>query len=92
MNDEAICRIASAFRSPEDDEKELKVTERGAIGRLCGLMGAVREQLGGAADCICPTSYRDPTGYRNDGKAIEFIERATQEALAALNRGGVKDV
>jgi hypothetical protein len=76
-------KLAALLRTPEDDARELIVTEREAITRFCALMGKVRERLGGPADCFCPGSYRDPTGYRNDGKAIEYIEAATLAALAA---------
>lgn len=82
MSDELIIAgMASLFRTPEDDEKECKLTEEQAINRLCALMSEVREHLGGPADCFCPGRFKDPTGYRNDGTAIEFIERATRCAL-----------
>lgn len=79
---DALCKLAAAVRSPEDDESECRVTEREAIARFCSLMSKVRDQLEGPADCFCPGTYRDPTGYRNDGRSIEFIEAATLAALA----------
>lgn len=83
MDLETVARIGAALRMPGDDERELKVSEQEAIRRLCKLMADVREVLGGPADCFCPGRFRDPTGYRNDGTAIAFIEEATRAALAA---------
>ena len=66
-----------------------------AIERLCKLQARVQEHLGydHAADCFCGkggfwnSSDYDGSfenGYRNDGVAIEFIEKAV---LAALEGG-----
>jgi hypothetical protein len=65
------------------------------IERLCELQAEVWERLSydGAADCFCQQSgFWDADGYdgsfsggyRNDGKAIEFIEQAVHEKLAAM--------
>ena len=66
-----------------------------AIQRLCELQKNVREHLGfnDAADCFCgesgfwKTEGYDGTfdgGYRNDGKAIKFIEEAVREKILVL--------
>jgi hypothetical protein len=81
MDNLLITALAASLRTPGDDERECKLTEVEAIGRLCSLMNEVREHLDGPADCFCPGTFRDPTGYRNDGKAIEFIETAVRTAL-----------
>jgi len=84
MNDQLfLAKLAAIGRTSEDDEKDCKLTEAEAISRFCSLMAKVREHLSGAADCFCPGTFRDPTGYRNDGTAIEFIEQAVAEKLAA---------
>lgn len=70
-----------------------------AIERLCKLQTEVQYHLGneGAADCFCGKSgfwgaegYGGTfaEGYRNDGAAIEYIERTV---MAALNTKGRKD-
>jgi hypothetical protein len=74
---DALCRLSDAISPPA----EKKLTEAEAVARLCRLMAKVRDRLDGPADCFCAGTYRDPTGYRNDGTAIEFIERATLAAL-----------
>lgn len=62
------------------------------IGRLCLLQGVVTEHIGFdyAADCFCKESgfwssddYGGTfdEGYRNDGKALEFIEQAVREKI-----------
>lgn len=64
------------------------------VRRLCLLSAEVYETMSGesSADCFCgdggfwssaPESY-GPTyknGYRNDGKVLEFIEKAVRDAL-----------
>lgn len=66
------------------------------IERLCKLQAEVVNQIRGDledADCFCGTSgywgsksYGGTfaEGYRNGGKALEFIEQATREKLASL--------
>lgn len=62
------------------------------IGRLCKLQSEVQETIGFdcSADCFCKESgfwkcdgyggtFED--GYRNDGKALEFIETAVREKI-----------
>lgn len=65
-----------------------------AIERMCNLQTEVQEHLGEwgySADCFCGKSgfwsgeKYDGTfanGYRNDGKALEFIEQAVRERIA----------
>lgn len=69
-----------------------------AIERLCKLQSEVQERVigyGHSADCFCGKggfwgcdgydgSFEG--GYRNDGKAIEFIESAVREKLEAMGR------
>lgn len=63
------------------------------IERLCLLQTAVAEHIGfeHSADCFCGkggfwgADRYDGTqmgGYRNDGKALEFIESAVRKAIA----------
>lgn len=65
------------------------------IVRLCKLQGEVRDVIGcgTAADCFCmedgfwgAEGYGGTfeEGYRNDGKALEFIEKAVREKIAGL--------
>lgn len=65
------------------------------IRRLCVLQAKVSGQLGnvGAADCFCgeggfwkSDGYNGTFdgGYRNDGKAIEFIEQAVAEKIERM--------
>jgi len=66
-----------------------------AIERLCKLQSEVQERVIGfdsSADCFCgeggfwkSEGYGGTfaEGYRNDGKAIEFIERAVREKIAS---------
>lgn len=67
------------------------------IRRLCALQAHVCSQALGydhAADCFCgdegfwPLESADD--YRNDGKAIEFIEDAVLAALARLDSGATE--
>lgn len=65
-----------------------------AIKRLCAVMGTVNNRLTdwrAAADCVCidrkPHVVSD-ADYRNDGVALEFIERAVFESLAKI--GGAR--
>lgn len=72
--------------------------------RFCSLMGSVQEALGWskAADCFCGRGgfWGTPRyggtydeGYRNEGEALEFIERAVRDALtspAAVTTGGLR--
>ena len=62
------------------------------IKRLCTLQSAVREHIGfeHASDCFCKQSgfwgadsYGGTfeEGYRNDGIALEFIEKAVNEKI-----------
>lgn len=58
------------------------------VRRLCALQAhVVTEVLGydDPADCFCGDEglwpYADPDDYRNAGKAVEFIETATLEAI-----------
>lgn len=64
------------------------------IRRLCKLQGEVMRglDLSSAGDCFCGedgywgVGKYDGTfegGYRNEGEALEFIERAVREALRA---------
>lgn len=76
-----LAHMAAAFSTEEDDVNELVVSETEAIQRLCKLMSDVRDHLGGPADCFCPGTFRDPHGYRNDGRSIDFIERAVRAEL-----------
>lgn len=59
------------------------------LERLCKLQGEVAAHVGydHAADCFCgqggfweSPSYRE-SDYRNDGVALEFIEKAVRDAL-----------
>lgn len=66
------------------------------IERLCKLQAEVVQQVqtvDDSADCFCGKSgfwgsegYGGTfaEGYRNSGKALEFIEQATREKLAAM--------
>lgn len=73
------------------------------IQRLCKLQSEVYEHIGqsDAADCFCgeggfwQTGEYDGThehGYRNDGKALEFIERAVRAALPAQAQPVAQDI
>lgn len=60
-----------------------------AIQRMCRLQAEVATRVIGhdsAADCFCGESgfhpLSNPDDYRNEFKAIEFIERAVEEAIA----------
>lgn len=52
------------------------------LDRLCSLRGLVRLLKQGPADCICGETDHDPNGFQDDGKTLEFIERATLHAWA----------
>ena len=60
------------------------------IRRLCELQAEVSSVLGydHAADCFCGEDgfwpLRHPSDYRNEGLSVEFIEKATREALARV--------
>lgn len=66
------------------------------IERLCKLQGEVWNQIStglDSADCFCRNGgfWGSETyggtfeqGYRNDGDALEFIEEAVREKLAAM--------
>lgn len=68
------------------------------IERLCKLQQEVQEHLGFdySADCFCgkggfwkAEGYGGTfeQGYRNDGKALEFIENAVRQALQTKESG-----
>jgi len=65
------------------------MTRQEAIRRLCCLQSDVQSRLGWdrAADCFCGESgFHGTDGYtgnhyRNDGQAVEFIERVVRDAL-----------
>lgn len=81
--------------SADTDRKPLSAAD--VIERLCKLQAEVYERTSdgcNAADCFCgkggfwgTKSYGGTfeEGYRNDGKALEFIERAVREALGKLS-------
>lgn len=69
------------------------IEAKDAIERLCKLQGVVTEHIGYeyAADCFCGgggfwgAKDYDGTfknGYRNDGAALEYIEKAVAEKMA----------
>ena len=71
------------------------MTAAEVIERLCKLQAEVWHTLGlhSAADCICGKSgfgaeHLCSDSYRNDGEALEFIEKATREALAKRGEHG----
>jgi len=75
----------------------MKHTE--VIERLCKLQGEVAQHIGfeHASDCFCGKSgfwnamgYDPETDYRNDGVALEFIERATKDRIV-LEAAGIAD-
>lgn len=64
---------------------------KAVIIRLCELQAEVCRETGYAqsADCFCGTSgfgerHVHDDAYRNDGAALEFIEQAVREKLAAM--------
>jgi len=70
------------------------ITADEAIERLCILQRRVIKEHFGftrSADCFCGKSGFGPehvrsANYRNEGHAIEFIEQAVAEKLAAISR------
>lgn len=83
-----------------DADKPLSADD--VIERLCKLQADVQDALGyqHSADCFCGRggfwdvkgyggTFDD--GYRNDGKALEFIERVVRKALAAKTQQGKTD-
>lgn len=67
------------------------------IERLCKLQSEVRDKIGREcmADCFCGKSGfwgtrgyggSHESGYRHDGKILEFIERAVREKLARVKK------
>lgn len=64
---------------------------KAVIIRLCELQAEVCRETGytQSADCFCGTSgfgerHVHDDAYRNDGAALEFIEQAVREKLAAM--------
>ena len=70
------------------------MTREEVILRFCRLQAKVCQEAIGfsyAADCICAQRANggveiEEDLYRNDGKALEFIEKATEKAIAAYKR------
>jgi hypothetical protein len=71
------------------------MTREETIERLCKLVAVVWKQIDpesrSASDCFCHNARPHISGlfpieYRNEGEAIEFIERAVDQAL----EGGMK--
>ena len=67
-----------------------KMTRDETMQRLCIIMGEAQDHIGWdyAADCFCGhdgfwfvDGYNPHTGYRNDGKSVEFIEAAVREKI-----------
>ena len=61
------------------------MTREETIKRLCKLVGtvwnAIDPESNSASDCFCSDARPLPCGYRNEGKAIEFIEEIVGIAL-----------
>jgi len=53
------------------------------IERFCALQKKVHDHIGyeTAADCFCHMSSGLPRDYQNQGKALEFIEKAVLSAI-----------
>ncbi len=68
------------------------MTDKDVIARFCSLQAEVAEHLddwSNAADCFCRDPARGGVAragtlnyYRNDGVALEWIERVGREAIA----------
>lgn len=77
--------FAPAYTHPMDVPEAQQM-----IRRLCELQAEVSNVLGydHAADCFCGEDgfwpLRHPSDYRNEGLSVEFIEKATREALARV--------
>jgi hypothetical protein len=70
--------------------KSKTMTHTEVIERLCKLQSEAAGHVGHeyAADCFCGKSgywdtkeYRPDRDYRNDGKALDFIESAVREKI-----------
>ena len=74
----------------------MTITPEEAVERLCLLQEEVQAVFGhqSEGDCFCKKGGfwkdgklpGDGTGYRNSGKAIRFIEKATWNALKRIKK------
>ena len=83
--------VASTILFSILNSKSKTMTHTEVIERLCKLHSEAAEHVGYeyAADCFCGEGgfwsvkgYNPKRDYRNDGKALEFMEAAVREKLA----------
>jgi hypothetical protein len=62
----------------------MRLTREEVVERFCRLQSKVAHHLNDwhyASDCFCPDKKGDPEVYRNDGRALAFIEEAVTAAM-----------